>query len=171
MSSSIHTVLLKGPAANSSSVRSTVHRPDSRGFTLVELMVVVTLGIVLMAMAIGASIQASAVIRLRTSAGALATNLSQARSEALKRARPVWVQLDAVNGTIQLQTQVGAAVQPIGTLDRLASGVTFIGFAGTRQVMFDSIGRPTVPPQSVLIGRGRTTSTVTVSATGRVTTS
>ena len=142
---------------------------DSRGFTLVELLVVVSLATVLMVMAIGASISGLAAIRLRTSASSLATSLSQARGEALKRARPVWLLLNAATGEFQLQTQVGLAVQTIGGVDRLASGVTFVGFAGTREVRFDSIGRPETLPQIVQITRGGTPANVTVSATGRVT--
>ena len=120
-------------------------------------------------MAIGASISGLAAIRLRTSASSLATSLSQARGEALKRARPVWLLLNAATGEFQLQTQVGLAVQTIGGVDRLASGVTFIGFAGTREVRFDSIGRPETIPQIVQITRGGTPTNVMVSATGRVT--
>jgi type IV fimbrial biogenesis protein FimT len=66
-------------------MRASRHHPAQRGFSLIELMVVVTVTAVMLGIGVPAFKQFTATQRVKSAAVDLATTLLQARSEAIKR--------------------------------------------------------------------------------------
>ena len=96
--------------------------------------------------------------------------MHEARTQALKRNAQAWLLLDTATNTMQVQGTGAGGTVNLGAPEFLAQSVTYQGFAGVRQVVFDSLGRPTTPPEVVSIGSGGGMSaSVTVSSTGRIT--
>ena len=85
------------------------------------------------------------------------------------RSATVWVLLDASDNSMQVQTQNGALVQNIGGREFLNENVRFIGFAGTRALPFDLMGRPALATNVVLAVGAGVTRQVIINAAGRVT--
>lgn len=107
-------------------------------------------------------------------AGITFTNrLVEARTQALKRNRPIDVTLDVAAGTLRTTyTPPGGAAVEIGGAEYLPAGVVFEVADGAGLVVrFDSMGRPFNPPQTFRLrhtGSGQLR-TITVLSTGRVT--
>jgi len=144
------------------------------GFTLPELIIVVTLGILMAAIAIPVSMTAIRANRLRSATFSIASKLAEARTNALMRNRNAWVLLDAAARTARVQVADGAgAPVNVGGPELLPAGVTFTLPGPTQQVTFDAIGRPVGGVQAALVnhpGLG-VTRTITVATTGRITVS
>ena len=111
---------------------------------------------------------------IRSRPGITFTNrLVEARTQALKRNRPIDVTLDAAAGTLRTTyTPPGGAAIEIGGAEYLPSGVVFeVGDGASLVVTFDSMGRPFNPPQTFRLrhtGSGQLR-TISVLSTGRVT--
>ena len=144
----------------------------SAGFTLLEMMLVLALGMVVAAIALPNLLTMNRTYRLSTASAAVVSKVHQARTNALKRNRPTWVLVDGANGTVQVQTAAaGGGVTDITAPDYLPNGVAFGTGAAQATLTFDAMGRPLNPPQSIqlsIAGSGLTR-TVTVESTGRVT--
>jgi type IV fimbrial biogenesis protein FimT len=144
-------------------------RPE-RGFSLVELLVVVGVAAVLLAIAIPNVSGVMEANKLQTSSSMLASKLSEARINALKRNRAAWLRVDAAAGRVQVQTSGGGgATLDIGAPGLLPPGVAFVEPAAN--IQFDSVGRPVNPPPrrlTVEIVRTRARRSVTVSPAGAV---
>lgn len=144
---------------------------SSAGFTLLEMMLVVSIGITIAAIAIPNILAMNYSYRIATASTTVTAKVHQARINALKQNRSTWVQIDGANGTVQVQTtDAGGAAVNIGGLEYMPQGVTFGTGAAVVNLTFDAMGRPANPPQTIQLlypGSGLTR-TITVSSTGRV---
>ncbi|HEX6322933.1 MAG TPA: GspH/FimT family pseudopilin [Vicinamibacterales bacterium] len=144
------------------------------GFTLLEMMLVVALGLVITAIALPNLRSTTETYRLSTGAVAVASKVHQARTNALKRNRPSWVLVDGTARSVRVQsTDAGGNVVDIDGPEFMPSGIVFASGPGTVTLAFDSMGRPVNPPQTIQLlypGSGLGLSrTITVTSTGRVT--
>jgi prepilin-type N-terminal cleavage/methylation domain-containing protein len=142
----------------------------ARGFSLVELLVVLGVAAVLLAIALPNVSGVMEANKLQTSASMLASKLAEARINALKRNRAAWLRVDAGSGRVQVQTSgPGGTMLDIGPAGLLPSGVGFV--SPVLDIRFDSVGRPTNPPPrrlTVEIVRTHASRSVTVSPAGAV---
>jgi prepilin-type N-terminal cleavage/methylation domain-containing protein len=148
------------------------HRSDG-GFTLLETLIVITIGGIMAAFAVTSLVTARRGYQIQTAGITFTNRLVEARSQALKRNRPIAVTLDTAARTLRTTfTPAGAAPVEIGGPEILPSGVVFdLGGAATLVVTFDSMGRPFNPPQTFVLrhtGSGQVR-TISVLSTGRVT--
>jgi Tfp pilus assembly protein FimT len=111
--------------------------------------------------------------QIQTAGITFSNRLLEARTQALKRNRPIAVTLDSAAGTLRTTfTPPGSAPVDIGGPEFLPSGVVFdLGGATNLVVTFDSMGRPFNPPQTFTLrhtasGQLRI---ISVLSTGRVT--
>ena len=139
-----------------------------RGFTIFELMVVVTIIMIVLMVAIPSVGRTLETLRLDGSASMLNNKIMEARINAIKRNRSAWLQIDAVNLQVQVQTtdNVPATIN-VGDPGLLQKTVDFQ--AGSPfEVRFDSMGRP-VAPRTIVLETSNMQKTITVTATGRIT--
>jgi prepilin-type N-terminal cleavage/methylation domain-containing protein len=145
----------------------------TRGFTILELIFVMALVAVVSSITIPMAQSAVATYRLESSSVVMATKIRQARSEALRRNRPVWLLLDKTAHSARIQTSAaGGGVTNLGGIEMLPGTVGFTGFLGaTAQIQFDSAGRLANAPQTVRLRSERlgTVKVLTILVTGRVT--
>lgn len=140
------------------------------GFTMIEIVVVLVLATVLSTVAVTGSMEAWTGYRLRSSSQSLATKVNEARTQALKRSRVVWLLVDSADNSMQVQTNGPAGVVNIGGREFMSRGIRFMGFGGTRALTFDLMGRPTFAPLFVsLTTGGGPMAQVNINAAGRVT--
>ncbi len=145
---------------------------EPSGFTLMEMMLVVALGLVIAGIALPNLLTLNRTYRLSTASVAVASKVHQARTNALKRNRQTWGQVDGATRTVSVQTLgPGGAPIDVGTPEILPQGVTFGTGNAVATLTFDSMGRPLNPPQTiqVLIAGSGLRRTITVASTGRVT--
>lgn len=146
----------------------------SSGFTLLELLLVVALGMTITVIALPNLLTFNRTYRLSGAGLAVASKVHQARTNALKRNRPAWVLVDGAAGTVRVQvTGAGGVAQDIGDVEFIPQGVTFATGDAVATLTFDAMGRPVNPPQTIqlrIAGSGLTR-TITVTSTGRVTVS
>lgn len=146
-------------------------RSDS-GFTLLEALVVLAIGGILTVIATASLVTARRGYQIQTAGITFTSRLFEARTQALKRNRPIAVTLDGAAGTLRTTyTPPGGAAVEIG-LEYLPTGVVFeFDGAASLVVTFDSMGRPFNPPQTFRLrhtGSGQVR-TISVLSTGRVT--
>ncbi len=144
---------------------------SSSGFTLIEMMLVVALGLVLAGIALPNLRTMSQSYRLSAASAVVTSKVHQARTNSLKRNRPAWVLVDGANRTVQVQTAGASGPVNIGGAEFLPTGVVFSTGTATATVSFDAMGRAVNPPQTIQLqypGSGLTR-TITVTSTGRVT--
>lgn len=143
----------------------------STGFTLLEMLLVVSLGIVVAGIALPNYVAMNSSYRLSTASALVTSKVHQARANALKRNQPAWVRVDGATRTLQVQTAgAGGAPVDLGAPEILPQGIAFGTGATVVQLTFDAMGRPLNPPQTLQLqfpGSGLTR-TVTVTSTGRV---
>jgi prepilin-type N-terminal cleavage/methylation domain-containing protein len=144
------------------------------GFTLLETLVVLAISGILAGFALTSISAARRGYQIQTAGITFTNRLVEARTQALKRNRPIAVTLDAAAGTLRTTHTPpggGAAVE-IGGPEFLPTGVVFeIDGATSLVVTFDSMGRPFNPPQTFRLrhtGSGQVR-TISVLSTGRVT--
>jgi type IV fimbrial biogenesis protein FimT len=143
------------------------------GYTILELMIVVTIVAVLASIAVPNLLAARAGFQI-SSAGSTAVNrLGEARMEALKRNRYVTVTLDPANRSMTTTTldDVGQPMTIAGP-EFMPSDVVFeIAGAPFLAIQFDSMGRPVNPPQTFTLRHTRSDQrrVLTISSTGRLT--
>lgn len=146
-------------------------RSAAKGFTLVELLIVLAIAAVILAIAVPNVSGVMEANRLQTATAMLAGKLAEARMNALKRNRPVSLWVDSSRGLVQVRTSgPGGAALDVGGAGILPSGVAFVEPAP--QIQFDSVGRPANPPPRTLtveIVSTRARRSVSVSAAGTVT--
>jgi type II secretory pathway pseudopilin PulG len=159
---------------------------------LLEVIVVVTFAMVLMAMAVPSLLEAQRQYVLNSAARTVAAELRQARFAAVAKNRPFLVRFDCPAAgqlrTIEVMTDPAFAAinsdpdrcaedaypfpAPVpatppandGPVVRLPAGATFLGFT---DVAFDRTGR-TAGVQTIQVTNGFRTRTITVTQAGRV---
>jgi Tfp pilus assembly protein FimT len=111
--------------------------------------------------------------QIQTAGITFSNRLVEARTQALKRNRPIAVTLDVAAGTLRTTyTPPGGAAVEIGGPEYLPRGVVFeLGGAASLVVTFDAMGRPFNPPQSFQLRQTESEQvrTISVLSTGRVT--
>ena len=140
----------------------------TRGFTIFELMIVVMIIMIVLMVAVPSVGRVLETLRLDGSASMLHNKIMEARINAIKRNRSAWLQIDAVNLQVQVQTtdNVPATIN-VGDPGLLQKTVGFQ--AGSPfEVRFDSMGRP-VAPRTFVLETSNMQKTITVTATGRIT--
>lgn len=148
-------------------------RRNVRGFSLVELLIVVFIILVLIAAALPSVNRTIQLWRLQASTAMVVSKIADARMNSIKRNRPSSLVLNAAAGTVQV-VSTDAANNPIniGAAEPLRRGITLV--APTPAVItFDSLGWPTAGAvQTIrlqnLASAGNDQKNVVISATGRV---
>jgi Tfp pilus assembly protein FimT len=139
----------------------------------VELVFVAAIIVIILSIAIPSITQAQRGYELSTAGYTISNKLDETRTNALKRNQQAWLLLDPAGPSLQVQFANGATTVNVGGPAFLSKSLTFVGLTApaTRQVVFDALGRPVTPPQTIQIqhtasGDGRT---ITVTSTGRIT--
>lgn len=148
-------------------------RTSTRGFTLLELVFVLAIGMVLMA--VGTPVLQGALTEQRLRAGAqeVGNALSEARREAFRASAQGRVEVNPADGRVSVFVfSLAANAQVERRRLYLPPGVVFNGLAAVTSYTFDTLGRPTALPLAVGVRSVRTGTvrTVSVLGTGRVTT-
>jgi len=134
-----------------------------RGFTLLELLVVLTIASVVLVISIAAFGNWIDTYRLNRDAKAVASEMTMARFKAVS-AR------EDVSFTINIGTGYAASYQfsPGGQLKHLTRSVAISNISGDNPVVFNSRGMASNDTTITLINDSGTTSTVNVNITGLV---
>jgi Tfp pilus assembly protein FimT len=141
----IMQVTQKGNMTNSSSRFS----PNERGFSIVELIVVGVVISIMVAVAVPRTVRQLQFYRLDRSTAAVSSKLTEARINAIKRNRTVWLRIDKTARTSQIRTtDSGGATVNVGYADNFPQG-TDLDAADSVEVAFDSMGRYASGPQLV----------------------
>ncbi len=155
--------------------QETDHRPAGHsvaGFSLPELLIVVAIIAIVGGMAVVSIESARAGYQLYTSGYTISSKLDDARTNALKRNRPVWLLLDAQTQSLQVQTTAaGGVTANVGAPEFLSKDMQLVDVTTTLQVTFDAIGRPLNPGQTIRVQHARSglMRTITIAATGKTT--
>jgi len=147
-------------------------RRSRRGFSIVELLMVLAIGAVLMA--IGTPILRGALAnqRLRTGAADIGNALSEARREAFRTSTTARVEVDPADGRISVFAwDSNANVEAELKRYYLPNGVRFTNVTAVTSYTFDTLGRPATLPMTIQLGFTASVSlrTVQVLGTGRTT--
>jgi prepilin-type N-terminal cleavage/methylation domain-containing protein len=147
-------------------------RRSRRGFSLIELLVVLAVGAVMLAVGTPVLRGAMANQRLRAGASNLGNALSEARREAFRTSTPARVEVDPADGRISVfawDSNANAEAE----LKRyyLPTGVQFTNLVAVTSYTFDTLGRPAALPMTIQLGFTANVSlrTVQVLGTGRTT--
>jgi prepilin-type N-terminal cleavage/methylation domain-containing protein len=127
-------------------------RASNRGLTVIELLLVVTVGAVLMA--VGTPLLRGAMVeqRLNASATDVSSALSEARREAFRTGEVARVELDPTDGRISVfsrNVETGVVVERRRLY--LPNGVVFNNVAAATNYTFDTLGRPATLPMTVQV--------------------
>ncbi len=140
------------------------------GFSMVELAIVLTVVLVLAAVTFPSIVATMSLYRLETSASVIEGKLADARINAIKRNRQVWLLLDSTAKSARLQYSDGGTID-VGTEEFLGTGISFVS-PTPGQITFDAQGWPTgSPPFTVRleVDSSGDQRNVTVSPTGKIT--
>jgi prepilin-type N-terminal cleavage/methylation domain-containing protein len=147
------------------------HR-SRRGFSIIELLMVVAVGATLMAVGTPVLRGAMANQRLRAGAADVGNALSEARREAFRTSTTARIEVDPADGRISVFAWDSAAnAEAERKRYYLPVGVQFNNIAAVTSYTFDTLGRPAVLPMSIQLRLANTTvvRTVSVLGTGRTT--
>ncbi|MDA2924402.1 GspH/FimT family pseudopilin [Acidobacteria bacterium AH-259-L09] len=141
-----------------------------RGFTLVEISLVVLILLILGSAAMPFFAESIELFRLETSASVIDTKVGDARLNALKLNRNVKLVIDTAARTVQVQYEDGGPVN-VGAAQTLPSGISFVAPPTPPEITFDPLGWPTTAPETIRLKRDRSGDlrNITISPTGRVT--
>ena len=137
---------------------------------MVELAIVLMVVLVLAAVTFPSIVTTMGLYRLETSASMIEGKLADARINAIKRNRQVWLLLDSTANSANLQYDDGGTTD-LGTEEFLGIGINFVSPTPS-QIAFDAQGWPTgSPPFTVRleVENFGDQKNVTVSPTGKVT--
>ena len=141
------------------------------GFSLAELLIIVGIITVVVAITVPGLQATLEGYRLDSAATRLSGKLMDAKMNAIKRNRPVWLTLDLGAGTMQVQcTDPDNPLLTIdlGSLELLPTGITFYS-ASSDEIAFTALGRPVLGPAAVTLrAPSGNEKGVNVSLTGKV---
>ncbi len=140
------------------------------GFSMVELAIALTVILILAAVTFPRIVTTMGLYRLETSASMIEGKLADARINAIKRNRQVWLLLDSTANSAKLQYIDGGTID-LGTKEFLATGIKFVS-PTPGQITFDAQGWPTgSPPLEVIleVENSGDKKILEVSATGKIT--
>jgi len=137
---------------NGKVARSVTASNGERGFSIIEIFVVGVVISIMVAIAVPSSIRQLQAYRLQNSAALLAGKLDEARMNAIKRNRTVWLRIDKNARTEQIRSNTPLnVVFDIGYPELLSQEIN-LDAADSVEVAFDSLGRyASGPPTVVLI--------------------
>jgi type II secretory pathway pseudopilin PulG len=137
---------------NGKVARSVIASNGERGFSIIEIIVVGVVISIMVAIAVPSSIRQLQAYRLQNSAAVLAGKLDEARMNAIKRNRTVWLRIDKTARTEQIRSNTPLnVVFDIGYPEILSQEIN-LDAADSVEVAFDSLGRyASGPPTVVLI--------------------
>jgi prepilin-type N-terminal cleavage/methylation domain-containing protein len=140
-----------------------------RGFSIVELLIVLAVSTVLMAVGTPILRGALAEQRLRAGSSALGNALSEARREAFRTSTTARVEVDPADGRISVFA-TDTTLMPPTEVERkryyLPQGVLFTNVNAVTSFTFDTLGRPAVLPMTLQVGIANTQTVRTVSVLG-----
>lgn len=141
------------------------------GFTLIEMLLVVTVVILVASIALPSLRTMTDTYRVATASAAVASKVRQARTIAVKGKRQTWVIVNGAARSIQVQSASPGGPVDIDGPSLLPAGVTFGTGGATVRLTFDAKGRPLGTPQriQVLYPGSDLIRTITVASTGLVT--
>jgi len=146
--------------------KNALKRSSNRGFTLFELMMLVSVISIITTMAVPQLRHSMADYRLVSSANLVAIELNSGRTMAISRASVHQVTLDAVNNTIQI-TDLNDANNAPRIAKFLDSGITFSSVPNPTILFY---GRGLARGQTIEIqNEFGTSKSITVTASGKVT--
>ena len=142
---------------------------NERGYSAVELVMAVGITIMMAAITYPSIVASMDLLRLETSVAMIEGKLGDARINAIKRNRQVWLKFDSAQKSVQVQYDDGGTVD-VGPEGYLGTGISFASPTPT-QLTFDAQGWPTVAPETARLEIDRTgdQKDITVSLTGKVT--
>ncbi len=144
---------------------------SQHGFSLAELIIVVGIITVVVTIALPGIQSTLESYRLDSAATRLTGKLVDAKMNAIKQNRPVWLTLDLGAGTMQVQCtdpDDPSSTITLGGLEFLPAGITFQS-ASSDEIAFTALGRPVLGPAAVTLrSRSGTQRGVNVSLTGKV---
>lgn len=143
---------------------------------MLEVVLVLAFTSVLAALALPSVSSARNGYELVTAGANVEARMAEARTNALKRNRNVWVLVTPATGTLQVQAAGGLAPVNVSPAEQLPARVAVIVPAAQQALLFDALGRPVdaagmLTPHVIQIRHTDTglVRTVTVATTGRVT--
>lgn len=130
-----------------------------RGFTLIELMVVVSIVAILAAIAMPSFVGIFATMRIKTMSGEIQSALTYARSEAMKRNTVVTVTPAASGWQGGWSVTAQGVGTPIGQQDAFTAGAGSITSTFINPIVFRPNGRSTTPDSFITLSSTKTTVT------------
>jgi prepilin-type N-terminal cleavage/methylation domain-containing protein len=151
--------------------QGTIRAYATAGYSLIEVLIVVSVLGVLTSVAVPTMLTARRGFNLSTAGTTVANRLGEARMEAIKRNRAMNVVLDAASRTLFIRMiDPGPVVVTLAT-EVLPSDVDLdLGGNPNMTIGIDSLGRPLNPPQTFTIRHPQLDQfrTLTVLSTGRI---
>ncbi len=146
----------------------------ARGFTLVELMVTLSVAAILLTLAVPSFTEMVANNRMSTNANQFVTAMNFARSEAIKRNTAIDVTATGGAWSNGWTVTVNSDGTVLNTYDALAGSVSFTSAGSNTAFQYQASGRVTPAAGDTLTlcddRAGETGRTITVTNTGRVAT-
>jgi len=122
-----------------------------RGFSIIEIIVVLVVIAIMVAIAVPGTIKQLQAYRLQNSAAVLAGKLDEARMNAIKRNRTVWLRIDKTARTEQIRSNTPlGVVYDIGYPELLWQEIN-LDAPDSVEVAFDSLGRYASGPPTVVL--------------------
>jgi prepilin-type N-terminal cleavage/methylation domain-containing protein len=149
-------------------------RAGRRGFSLVELLIVLAISATVMAVGTPLLRSALAEQRLRAGTSALGNALSEARREAFRTSTTARIEVDPADGRISVFA-TDTTLMPPAEVERkryyLPVGIQFTNVNAVTSFTFDTLGRPAALPMTIQVGiaNTQTVRTVAVLGTGQAT--
>jgi len=146
------------------------------GFSLIELLVVMTIMLIVLAFAIPNMATAVESYRLEVASRTISGKLTDARIWAIKQNRQSWLEFRSDVRTCQVQSADAAGVViDIGPAESLPAGIAFDTLPTPAHIIYDPMGRIANVPNPpffqvrLRVVRSGQSKTLTVSSAGKVT--
>lgn len=139
---------------------------SARGFTLIELMIVVVIAAILMAVAVPSFVDQLARRRLEGAVNELSADLQYARTEAISKNKQVQL-VSAANGASYTINYVVAPVTPALKTVTLSNGVTV---SASISVIYDALRGMVVSANDLTLSSSQTSGSLRarINAVGRI---